>query len=550
MNVMGYLIYKPTKWLLFSVFSLFLFTHCVSPEKKSDQPNVILILADDMGYSDIGSFGAEIQTPNLDRLALEGVCLSSFYNSARCCPSRAALLTGLYPQQAGIGGMTDINVPIAEYQGYFNDQTITIADLLRQAGYSTYLSGKWHVGEEESHWPLQHGFDKCFSLIQGAASYFDFLPYRNEQWPPGNDLTVVRNNTPLDLKDSTFYATDLYTDEAINFLTEHKTEKPFFLYLSYTAPHWPLHALPEDITKYEDTYKAGWEAIRYARFERQKRLGLISHKTRLSEKNPIERNWESLTEKEKQTEARLMAVYAAMIDRLDQNIGRLLEHLEKKGHLKNTVIFFLSDNGASKASNLAGGKYGSSRFNNDGLAGTPESLTGYGKNWANVSNTPFRHFKADTYEGGTASPFIAWYPRLFKEKYVFDAATHVIDLMPTIAELAGAKYPKTFNGHVLISPEGESLVQILSGEERLSDRPLYFEHMGNCGLIEGQWKLVRFRDKDWELYNLKEDRSETNNLAEAFPDRVQSLQHQFEKWATKNKVLPWEDVEKVIPYDF
>ena len=524
---------------------------CSTPAKPPPElPNIILILADDMGYSDIGCFGSEIRTPHLDRLAAEGVRLSSFYNNARCCPSRAALLTGRYPHQVGVGGMTDINVSIPEYQGYFNEQTVTIADVLREAGYATYLSGKWHVGEEPAHWPLRHGFDHCFSLIQGAASYFDFLPYRNERWPPGNDLTVVRDNKPVDLRDTSFYATDLYTDEAFRLLDEHKSEKPFFLYLSYTAPHWPLHALPEDIAKYEGTYRAGWEVIRQARYERLKKLGLISDQAKLSKRNPAERDWNKLSEEERQQEARLMTVYAAMVDRLDQNIGRLLDSLETSGQLENTVIFFLSDNGGSTAGSLTGGKYGHPRFDPAAAPGTPASFTGYGKSWANVSNTPFRFFKTDTYEGGIASPFVAWYPGHFKQNHIARLATHIVDLMPTIAELAGTAYPDTLNDRVTQPTEGTSLVSVLSGEDNLPDRPLYFEHMGNAGVIEGGWKLVRFRNQAWELYNLAEDRSETNNLATEFPDQMAALRRKYEQWAKKNRVLPWETVEQAIPYAF
>ena len=520
------------------------------PSVAPNPPNIVLILADDMGYSDIGCFGAEIQTPHLNRLAAEGVRLSSFYNNARCCPSRAALLTGRYPHQVGVGAMTDIGVSIPEYQGYFNEETVTLADGLRQAGYATYLSGKWHVGEEADHWPLAHGFDHCFSLIQGAASYFDFRPYRNERWPPGNALTVVRDSIPVDLSDTSFYATDLYTDEALRMLSGHPGDQPFFLYLSYTAPHWPLHALPEDIRKYEDTYQVGWEAIRQKRYERLKTLGLISEQTPLSEKNPAERDWDALSEIEQQREARLMAVYAAMVDRLDQNIGRLLDYLEAQGQLENTAILFLSDNGGSTAGSLTGGKYGHPRFDPNALPGTPASFTGYGKSWANVSNTPFRFFKADIYEGGIASPFITWYPGHFKAGHSSDVPTHIVDLMPTIVALSKTNDSDTLNDSTIQSAEGVSLLPILSGEDDLATRPLYFEHMGNGGLIEDAWKLVRFRDQDWELYNRQEDRSETNNLAGVYPDRVDAMRRKYERWAEKNHVLPWEVVEQAIPYSF
>ena len=353
---------------------------CQAPSSEPVQaPNIIVILADDMGYSDIGCFGSEIRTPHLDRLAKEGTRLTEFRNYARCCPSRAALLTGRYPHQVGLGAMTDIGVSIPEYRGHFGERTVTVADLLRRRGYATYLSGKWHVGETREHWPLAHGFDHCFSLIQGAASYYDFLPYRSDAWPPGNQLTVVRDHAPIDLRDSTFYATDLYTDEAMQLLTDHRGDEPFFLYLAYTAPHWPLHALPEDIARYEQLYLPGWDAIRGQRYDRLRALGLIDSTTVLTEKNPSEITWNDLTDTQQSEEAHLMAVYAAMVDRLDQNIGRLLSFLEETDRLENTVILFLSDNGASPAGSLTGGKYGHPRFDPDAEVGGPASFTGYGK---------------------------------------------------------------------------------------------------------------------------------------------------------------------------
>ena len=501
-----------------------------------------------MGYSDIGCFGSEIATPHLDRLAAEGVRLTAFYNNARCCPSRAALLTGRYPQQVGVGGMTDIGVTIPAYQGHFHDRTLTVADLLRRQGYATYLSGKWHVGEEPDHWPLAHGFDHCFALIQGAASYYDFLPYRNDRWPPGNGLTVVRDNEPLDLTDTTFYATDLYTDEALRQLDGHPSpEQPFFLYLSYTAPHWPLHALPEDIARYADTYQEGYEATRRHRYERLLTLGLIDSTTQLAATEATVTAWESLSTPERAEQAQLMAVYAAMVDRLDQNIGRLLDYLEATDRLDNTVIFFLSDNGAATAGELTGGKYGHPRFDPTAPAGTPQSFTGYGRAWAAVSNTPFRYFKGDTYEGGIATPFIAWSPGRFPGGRTADPATHIVDLLPTISELSGLvpgqqAYPDSL--------EGLSLLPLLEGTDTLAPRPLFFEHMGNAGVIDGRWKLVRFRNQPWELYDLATDRGETTDLAARYPERMQLLQALYTDWAAQSGVLPWEVVESAIPYTF
>ncbi len=519
------------------------------PTRSATLPNIIVILADDMGFSDIGCFGSEISTPNLDRLAAEGTRLTGFRNYARCCPSRAALLTGRYPHQVGVGAMTDLSVAIPEYQGYLAEGTETVADLLRQRGYATYLSGKWHVGEQPGHWPLDHGFDHCFSLVQGAASYYDFLPYRNEDWPPGNQLTVIKDNEPVDLRDSSFYATDLYTDEALQLLTAHDADKPFFLYLAYTAPHWPLHAPPEDIARYTDTYLPGWEVIRKQRYDRLQALGLIDTLTRLTDKNPTVRNWQELTDAQQKEEAQLMAVYAAMVDRLDQNVGRLLSFLTQTNQMENTVIFFLSDNGASPAGSLTGGKYGHSRFDAGAKLGGPGSFRGYGKNWANVSNTPFRNFKADIHEGGIASPFIAWYPGHFLPGHLAEAATHIVDLLPTIRNLAAGSPIEPPPDSAFGPVEGRSLLPLLQNQVAAEDaRPLYFEHMGNCGLIEGVWKLVRFRNQPWELYRLSTDRSETENLALRYPTRLHQMQLRYAAWAKKNRVLPWDQVEAAIPY--
>lgn len=538
--------------IIFSIVFTFIACQNTSNQTTSNPqpPNIILILADDMGYSDLGCYGSEINTPHLDRLASEGVRFSQFYNNARCCPSRAALMTGLYPHQVGVGGMTDTDIPIPEYQGFISENAVTIADVLSNAGYSTYLSGKWHLGEEPENWPLRNGFDQCFAFINGAASYFDFKPYWNETWPPGNELTVVRNDQPVDLSDQNFYATDLYTDEAINFINQHPQEKPFFLYLAYTAPHWPLHALPEDIRKYDGKYEAGWDQVRQQRYQNLQKMGLIGKQTDLSEKFKPENSWTDLSLEERKNEALLMQVYAAMIDRVDQNIGRLLNELEQNGILNNTVIMFLSDNGAVGSRNLALSKYAHPRWDPEAKPGTPESFTGMGKPWANVSNTPFREFKSSIYEGGIATPFIAWYPTKFPAGSINHSVTHIVDVMPTITELAGTSYPQTFDNQPIKPKEGISLVQSMIDQQTIENRKFFFEHLGNCGVIDVEWKLVRFRNQPWELYHLQNDRSETRNLAGANPGKLNELIQKYERWAQDNNVLPREEVEAKIPFNF
>lgn len=532
------------------LFIAFAFMSCKESPNSDRAPNIILILADDMGYSDIGCYGSEIRTPHLDRLAVGGARFGQFYNNARCCPSRAALLTGLYPHQAGIGAMTDTRIPIPEYQGFFNENAVTIAEALKKAGYKTLMSGKWHVGEENGHWPKDHGFDSSFALINGASSYFDFKPYRNELWPPGNELKVVSDDKILDMRDTRHYATDLYTDKAIELIVNHKKELPFFLYLSYTAPHWPLHALPEDILKYEGKYDEGWVAVRAKRFERLKKLKLIESETFLSEREPSERDWKSLTQKEKTHEARLMEVYAAMIDRLDQNIGKLMRVLEDNSYLENTVIIFLSDNGASVAGNLAGGKYSHPRFDREADPGTPTSFLGYGKSWANVSNTPFREFKSNIHEGGIATPFIVWYPAEITGGKIIHEPAHIVDVMPTLLDIGRGNYPQIVEGDSINPLEGTSLLPVLQREEPKLNRPLFFEHQGNCGLIRANWKIVKNHDQEWELYDLATDRSETKNLATAHPGKLEEMVLLYHNWAVKNKVLPYEEVQKAIPFKF
>jgi arylsulfatase len=373
-----------------------------------------------MGFSDIGCFGSEIiETPNLDRLASEGVIFTQFYNSARCCPSRASLLTGVYPHQAGMGSMTDQEISLTSYQGYLTDKVLTIPQILKKNGYRCYISGKWHLGDEEEHYPLKYGFDRCLALIQGASSYFEDIPYRNEEWPWGStDNFHMNDNVRFDYPKGT-YSTDLYTDYAIEFINESRElSKPFFLYLSYTAPHWPLHALPEDIAKYDTKFNIGWDQLREMRYENLLSLGIIDSLHTLSKRNGNVKTWESLSEADKNDWSDKMEVYSAMIDRLDQNIGRLIEYLKKNDQYENSLIMFLSDNGGCRAEMV---QYLSENFSYEAPAGSPRSFDAYGQGWANVSNTPFRRFKAEVYEGGIASPFILSFPQMKMEnkKYTF-----------------------------------------------------------------------------------------------------------------------------------
>jgi len=532
-------------------FLILLSGGCSGEKPGLHPPNILIILADDMGYSDLGCFGAEvIRTPNLDRLAGEGLMLTHFYNAARCCPSRASLLTGLYPHQAGMGSMADQEITLDAYAGHLSAHAVTIADALKQSGYDTYTSGKWHVGDEREHWPLKKGFDHCFSFIQGASSYFSNHPYRNSEWPwSDGTLQTIDDETIFKYPtDTLIYATDLYTDHAIRFANMSRSSgNPFFIYLAYTAPHWPLHALPGDIEKYSGSFDQGWDRLRDQRFENQKELGIMEDDWRLSERDPAVPAWDSLSSDRRIYYSRLMEVYAAMIDRMDQNIGRLIRHLESNGQLENTVIFFMSDNGGCRAESIP---YLHDYFSRESPPGSPRSFTAYGEGWANASNTPFRLFKATVHEGGIASPFIAWNPSLIAPGIVDHTPAHIIDLMPTCLSLAGGEYPDTHDGEWIHPMEGIDLSPLFSHQEIYRPEPLFFEHHGNEAVLDHGYKLVRRADHPWELYRMDTDRTETNDLIPVAGEQlIADLLSAYRGWESRVGVFPTDMVRKrtIVP---
>ena len=507
--------------------------------KPEVRPNIVLILADDMGFSDIGCFGSEILTPNLDKLAKNGIRFSQFYNASRCCPTRASLLTGLYQHQAGVGDMVgDMRIP--SYQGYLNKRCITMAEALKLNGYNTYMSGKWHVGNRSETLPLKRGFDRYFGLIDGAGSYFQRIPYRNNQQAP----RWMLGDADFEPTRKGFYMTNAITDYALQFLEEEKPKKePFFLYLAYTAPHWPLHALPEDIAKYRGKYLKGWDLLRKERFKKQQKLGVIAAATRLSDRDAAVPAWDSLSPEEQQMWDLRMAVYAAMIDRMDQNIGRIVDRIEKMGELSNTLIVFLSDNGGCHESIKNKGNY----ISTSGETGTADSFDSYEINWANVSNVPFRMHKHWVHEGGISAPFIAVYPGKIKSGGIYsESAGHIIDLMPTFLDFAGAKYPENYDGNELTPLEGVSLKSVLTGGKLQREQPLFWEHEGNRAMRIGDWKLVSQYDyqkrkfMSWELYNLKSDRSELVDLSEQKPELKTRMIQEYEQWANRVGVVSRE----------
>lgn len=505
-------------------------------------PNIVIILADDLGFADLGRYGSEIETPNLDKLAANGVRFTQFYNTPRCCPSRAALLTGLYPQQAGVGNMTE-DRKLPGYRGHLNERCVTIAQLLRSAGYRTLMVGKWHLGNPG---PIVNGFEEYFGLFDGFDSFWKPKPYVRR--PEGRPLRKY--------EEGKFFATDAFTDYALDFLAEARQERgrPWFLYLAHTAPHFPLHAHEEDIARYEERYRKGWDAVRVERHARQKTMGLIDPSWPLSprsdylhkfsqeqRKNPA---WDSLDADRRADLARRMAVYAAMVDRMDRNIGRLVNNLTRHGELDNTLIMFLSDNGGSAEWDAFGfdNKSGPDNILHKGAdlktIGGPGSYVSAGSGWGNAQNTPFRWYKHHCYEGGVSTPFIAHWPaRITARGELRTQVSHLIDVMPTCLDAAGSTYPQELPGKKLLPLEGRSLVSAFDNRPA-SDRTLFWEHEGNRAVRDGKWKLVANKGRAWELYDLEKDRVEMNDVAGQQPQRVADMAQQWQNWARRAQVYP------------
>jgi arylsulfatase A-like enzyme len=506
------------------------------------RPNIVVILADDMGFSDIGCYGSEIPTPNIDRLGQEGVRLSQFYNTSRCCPTRAALLTGLYSHQAGIGHMIDdyaakarekLNSPA--YTTKLNERCVTIGEALGAAGYETMMSGKWHVGSQREAWPDKRGFARSFCVVGGAMNYFG----SGVQHVAGEiRMQLALDGKPWEIPSEGFYATDAFTDHAVQFIRERKDPaKPFFLYLAYNAPHWPIQALPEDIAKYRGKYRAGFGDVRQARLDRQIALGLFPKNIALPERDPAVPAWADRTEEQRDEMDLRMAIYAAQMDRMDQGIGRLLTTLKDAGADENTLVMFLSDNG--------GCHEGIERGKPEATLGTRDSYSSYRRAWAQVSNTPFRFYKHWTHEGGIATPLVARWPAQIKAQEGFKPGIgHVIDILPTCLEAAGAKYPAELAGRKITPVEGRSLLPLLTKNEELPARTIYWEHEGNRAVREGRWKLVSAFPNPWELYDLQADRNEQKDLAGEMPDMVHDLSAKYDAWAAKCEVRPWELTKK------
>jgi arylsulfatase len=506
-------------------------------QATSAKPNIIVILVDDMGFSDLGCYGSEIETPNLDRLAANGLRFTQFYNSSRCCPTRAALLTGLYPPQAGLGNMTK-NQGLPAYQGHLNDQCVTLAEVLKGAGYFTAMAGKWHLGGDEfTVTPWKRGFDHGLSSQHGGFYYVgndkENKPGKaSPLWLDGKNLP---GNSPEIPKNS--YTTDLFTDYGIKYIDQAlEAKKPFFLYLAHTAPHWPLQAPPEDIAKYRGKYNVGWDKLRERRYRWQIQHDIIDPAWSLS---PLPKGqakiedvpaWDSLNETEKDRYDHIMAIYAATVDHLDQSIGRLVDALKQRQALDNTLIVFLSDNGGS-AEGKVEGKLTEGKKDSGPVAWL-------GAAWATLSNTPFGYYKHFAHEGGIATPFIAHWPDGIKNGgSLCKERAHIIDLMATCVDIAGAKYPTEFNGRKILPMEGKSIAPAFTGGA-IGHGQLCWEHNGQCAILEGDWKLVCVGSGEWELYDLTKDRTELQDLAAKEPARVKDLAAKWTAWANRTEALP------------
>ncbi|TLD71819.1 arylsulfatase [Phragmitibacter flavus] len=517
------------KWLVWLLMG-----GLVTGVEAQERPNVVVILVDDMGFSDVGCYGGEIPTPNLDRLAAEGVRFSQFYNAGRCCPSRASLLTGLYSHQAGIGHMAqDRGLPA--YRGALNDRCVTLAEVLREAGYFTAHTGKWHVGDrDESMWPLQRGFDRFYGSPTSNASYFGVK--KGRMILSGNERLYDHENPPPE----GWHSTDAWTSKGLEFVDEAlKEKKPFFWYLAHNAPHFPLQAEPEDIARFRGKYRKGWDKVREERHARQQELVLMKG-VGLSARDESVQAWEALDEQQKDELDLRMAIYAAVVERLDKSIGVLVEGLKARGVFENTLLMFLSDNGASDE----GGVYG--KFGDgDGEPGSLESDVYAGRAWANASDTPFRLYKSFTHEGGIATPLVVHWPAGLKARGEWrHEVGHVVDVMPTLVELCGAAYPKSWKAREILPMEGSSLAAVLQGE-KVQGRTLFWEHEGNAAVREGDWKLVRSKREGlkWRLYDLKEDRTELKDVSAGNAAKVEELRMKWKGWAERVGVVPFHELQ-------
>lgn len=526
----------------------------MSKQPDTDRPDVVLIVADDMGYSDIGSFGGEIATPHLDALAAGGLRMTQFYNTARCSPSRASLLTGLHPHQTGIGVLTDDDGPRG-YPGTINDRCVTIAEVLGAAGYATYMSGKWHLTgrlhEPDPAWPTRRGFDHFYGILDGAASYY-------------RPKSLTRDETNIEDEadqEQGFYLTTAIGRNAADYIATHCAQRPdenFLAYVAFTAPHWPLHAPEPVVEHYHGRYAAGWDDLREARYRRQVDAGIVPPSFAMSERDPEVPAWAQTPDKGWQE--RRMEVYAAQVELLDAEVGRIVAALERAGRRQNTMFLFISDNGgcaeelrpgwadegldvpvAARSRTLDGRRV---RSGNEAgtVPGGDDTFASYGKPWANLSNTPFREYKHWVHEGGIATPLIVAWPAGVSAGSLSHVPHQLPDVMATVLDAVGVAYPDQFAGHDILPAEGASMLGTWAGEPADATRALYWEHEGNAAVRRGRWKLVRKYPAQWELYDMDLDRTELRDRSTQHPDIVSAMSADYAVWATRCGVVPRDQI--------
>ena len=483
---------------------------------ENNRPNIILIMVDDMGWSDLGCYGGEVNTPNIDRLAKGGMRFTQFYNNAKCTTTRASLVTGLYPRR----DKKDTEL--------LRTNMVTFGEVLKTAGYQTVLSGKWHLGRDATKHPMHRGFDEYYGLLDGCSNFFN--PAQQDPDYKGNRIRYfAHNDQRLEEFSEDFYATDAFTDHAINTIKDYsENDAPFLLHLTYTAPHYPLHAKPEDIAKYKGKFLKGWDQMRKDRYQKQVEMGLIDPQTYpLSDFDSRAYDWETA---DHEFEDLRMAVYAAMIDAVDQNIGKLMATLEELKIDDNTLIMFLSDNGG--CAEEPGGRNPAERN-----PGPGNDYVAVGPAWGWAQNAPFRRYKVWMHEGGINTPFIAHWPGVIPADTISREVGHIIDILPTFSEIAGATYPKQFNGNEILPVEGKSLLPVLQGNTREGHDEIYWEYTGNRAMRAGNWKIVWDKlTKNWELFNMASDQTETNNLADSNSERTQEMIIKWQAWAKRTGV--------------
>ena len=531
------------------IMLLFLCGSCKSEQTTSSQsgPNIVLIVADDLGYSDLGCFGSEIATPNIDALASQGQILTNFYTAATCSPTRAMLLSGTDNHIAGLGNMAERVVQVKEqngqpgYEGYLNHRVLSVAQLLKDQGYHTYISGKWHLGLTRDQSPTAKGFERSYTLLDAYTNHF--IPYHQSKfWEDGQYTQYPEGQ----------YSTNLYTDKLINFIEEDRDDnQPFFLYAAYTSPHWPLQAPTEHIEKYQGVYDVGYDSLRSRRFQGLKEKGIIPEGARLPQlpdrkgalyaitEEPL-MPWESLNEEQQRIESHKMEIYAGMVDNLDYNIGRLIEYLKRIGEFDNTFFVFFSDNGAAVLD---------ANMTPDGLdqydaMGTADSFVGYGPPWAHASSAAYRLYKGYATEGGIHTPLIVKMPQQQQGKGHIGAFTTVMDMAPTFLELAGITYPTTYENRSLVPHKGSSLLPLLREQQNNvhdEDYVMGWELFGRCAIRKGDWKITKieapFGKGKFELFNLEEDPTESNDLVDEFPEKYQELLAEWEQYVKESGII-------------